>query len=65
MRRNARWSGRVLVVAMACCALAGCYKRVIRAEGFTTSTEDVYKPSREPDVIDDLMWGKSGTKEKK
>ena len=42
----------------------GCYERVIRAEGIGADRVDTYEPNskEEPDVLDDIMWGKQPKK---
>jgi len=45
-------------------AATGCYERVIRAEGIGADRVDTYEPNSkgEPDVLDDIMWGKKPKK---
>ena len=45
-------------------AAAGCYERVIRAEGIGSDSIDTYEPNSkgEPDLLDSLMWGEQPTK---
>ncbi len=49
----------VILLATLSAASAGCYKRVIRAEGIGSETVDTYEPNSkgEPDLLDNLMWG--------
>jgi hypothetical protein len=49
----------VVLFATLSAASAGCYKRVIRAEGIGSETVDTYEPNSkgEPDLLDNLMWG--------
>ena len=62
-RRMPRLVIVVLLVGSAAVS-AGCYKRVIRAEGIGSKTVDTYEPNSkgEPDVLDDLMWGEQPKK---
>ncbi len=50
----------VLVLVGLGAAATGCYERVIRAEGIGANRVDTYEPNSkgEPDLLDDLMWGK-------
>ena len=54
----------VLVLAGLGAAATGCYERVIRAEGIGADRVDTYEPNSkdEPDLLDDLMWGKQPRK---
>jgi len=54
----------VVVLAGFCAAVTGCYERVIRAEGIGAKRVDTYEPNSkgEPDLLDDLMWGKKPPK---
>ncbi len=54
----------VLVLAGLGAAATGCYERVIRAEGIGANRVDTYEPNSkgEPDVLDDIMWGKQPKK---
>ncbi len=46
---------------------AGCYERVVRVEGFGSNTIDTYEPNSadQPDLLDDIIWGKRTRDEKK
>ena len=70
MRRYARGTGVLLLLASICCVQIGCYKRVIRADRYGTESSEVWEPnvSDEPSWIDqteDFMWGESDSKKKK
>ena len=54
----------VLVLVGLGAAAAGCYERVIRAEGIGSDRVDTYEPNSkgEPDLLDDIIWGKQPTK---
>ncbi len=54
----------VLLLAGLSAASAGCYSRVIRAEGPGSDTIDTYEPNSkgEPDLLDDIMWGEQPKK---
>ena len=54
----------VLALAVFGAAATGCYERVIRAEGIGADRVDTYEPNSrgEPDVLDDIMWGKKPKK---
>ncbi len=54
----------VVLLATLSAASAGCYERVIRAEGPGSRTVDTYEPNSkgEPDLLDDLMWGEQPKK---
>ncbi len=54
----------VLVLAGLGAAATGCYERVTRAEGIGADRVDTYEPNSkgEPDLLDDLMWGKQPPK---
>ncbi len=54
----------VVLLAGLSAASAGCYERVIRAEGIGSETVDTYEPNTkgEPDLLDDLMWGEQPKK---
>ncbi len=54
----------VVLLATLSAASAGCYQRVIRAEGLGSRTVDTYEPNSkgEPDLLDDLMWGEQPKK---
>ena len=54
----------VVLLAGLSAASAGCYSRVIRAEGPGSDTIDTYEPNSkgEPDLLDDIMWGEQPKK---
>ncbi len=53
-----------LVLAGLGAVATGCYERVIRAEGIGANRVDTYEPNSkdEPDILDDIMWGKQPKK---
>ena len=63
---RSRLSRLVTVVVLAGFGAAGtgCYERVIRAEGIGAKRVDTYEPNSkaDPDVLDDIMWGKKSRK---
>ena len=69
MRRRApRMVTVILLLAGFAASAAGCYERVIRAEGLGSRSVDTYEPnaSDQPDLLDKIMWGdQTGGKKKK
>ncbi len=61
MRRIApRIAAALLVALLGLAVSGGCYRHVIRTEGFGNDDINVYEPnSPDPDAVDDLMWGRS------
>ena len=57
----------MLPTAVIASSLAGCYERVIRAEGAGSKNVDIYEPnvSDQPDLLDEIMWGKQSRDKKK
>ena len=54
----------LLVLAGFAAAATGCYEHVIRAEGIGADRIDTYEPNSkgEPDVLDNIIWGKKSRK---
>ena len=59
MRRRALGLGVVLLAAAVCGLQVGCYKHVVRTEGYGARADEVYEPNVDdkPDAIDSLLWG--------
>ncbi len=57
----------MLLLAAIAASSAGCYKRVVRIEGFGSRTTDTYEPNANdrPDLLDDIMWGEKTPTRKK
>jgi hypothetical protein len=51
--------GVVALAAAACGMQAGCYKHVVRTEGYGARAEEVYEPNLDdkPSPVDTLLWG--------
>ncbi|MCH7797587.1 MAG: hypothetical protein IID28_03960 [Planctomycetes bacterium] len=68
MRRRApRMVTVILLLAGFAASSAGCYERVIRAEGLGSRSIDTYEPNArdQPDLLDEIMWGDQRREKKK
>ena len=45
MRRYARGTGVLLLLASICCVQIGCYKRVIREDRYSSESSEVWEPN--------------------